>query len=330
MTLTLEELEDIQAEYMADDVAIELERMSLWTSEKAHAYFESGGVEPPDPPKASWTQGGATPTGATPWLKCVQKKPDAKFRLVVFSWTGNRGGYGSAHSLVRGACNWSQSLEAFEIYEVALPGRGTRMKDKLVTSTPAMVEQMAAALGPALAGGSAYGFVGFSFGAILAWEVAIAIGQAGAGEGPALVCAVSAEGPSWRGRASTLHTLGAKEFEDELRKKGGTDVILKDPGMTKMYLPVIKADIELEGTYAPPPKGKVTGVPVFAFAGAKPGKDKEKTTVPPDAARLWLAASADGERSRFFALDDCDWYVFLDEAGCRAVHTSIIEYFAAL
>jgi len=45
--LTLARLETIQTEAMADDVPIELARMSLWTREQAVAYFESGGVDEP-------------------------------------------------------------------------------------------------------------------------------------------------------------------------------------------------------------------------------------------------------------------------------------------
>lgn len=50
--LTLEQLQEIQEEYLADDIAIDLERMSLWTSEQAAAYFESGGEDEPAPPMA--------------------------------------------------------------------------------------------------------------------------------------------------------------------------------------------------------------------------------------------------------------------------------------
>ncbi len=47
MPLTRAELEDAQASAMADDVEIDLERMSAWTLEEATTYFESGGaVEP--------------------------------------------------------------------------------------------------------------------------------------------------------------------------------------------------------------------------------------------------------------------------------------------
>ena len=45
MPLTLEELEEIQADAMADDIEIDFDKMSLWSREKATAYFEGGGVE---------------------------------------------------------------------------------------------------------------------------------------------------------------------------------------------------------------------------------------------------------------------------------------------
>ena len=48
MTLTLAELQSIQADAMADDVEIDLPRMASWTVEEATAFFESGGLEAPD------------------------------------------------------------------------------------------------------------------------------------------------------------------------------------------------------------------------------------------------------------------------------------------
>ena len=47
MPLTLEELEDARAEAMADDIEIDLAKMSLWSRDAAVAYFESGGTEEP-------------------------------------------------------------------------------------------------------------------------------------------------------------------------------------------------------------------------------------------------------------------------------------------
>ena len=47
MSLTLQQLEAIQADAMADDIAIDVAKMSLWTEAQAREFFESGGeVEP--------------------------------------------------------------------------------------------------------------------------------------------------------------------------------------------------------------------------------------------------------------------------------------------
>jgi len=72
MALTLDELEQIQSEALADDVEIDLARMQLWAAEEARAYFESGGTvvpaAPPDakpaPPDAPHAPSG-TPTAST-------------------------------------------------------------------------------------------------------------------------------------------------------------------------------------------------------------------------------------------------------------------------
>lgn len=72
----------------------------------------------------------------------------------------------------------------------------------------------------------------------LATQVAIAIAARTAGEGPALLFAVSSEGPSFEGRAGTLHAAADAEFREALTRKGGTDFILRDEGMSKIYLPV--------------------------------------------------------------------------------------------
>ena len=48
MPLTLEELQSIQADAMADDIEIDFAKMSLWTAEQATTFFETG-KEPPPP-----------------------------------------------------------------------------------------------------------------------------------------------------------------------------------------------------------------------------------------------------------------------------------------
>eukprot|EP00966_Prymnesium_polylepis_P037363 867737-Prymnesium_polylepis.1 len=45
MLLTLSDLERIREDAMAEDVDIDLARMSAWTEEQATTYFENGGEE---------------------------------------------------------------------------------------------------------------------------------------------------------------------------------------------------------------------------------------------------------------------------------------------
>ena len=248
MPLSLSELQDIQADAMADDVVIDFERMSMWTADQASKYFESGGMEEPTAPVAAFTApftSGTKATAKTPWLASVPKESEAptKFRVVCFSWTGNRGGQGSAHNLRRVPVPWAKELgNEVALYEVAYTGRGTRMKEALFSDPTSLVAEMAKALGEALADGPVYAFVGFAFGAILAYEVARAIQAAsGATQGPKVVVSVSCEGPGWTGRAagSKKEPLGLSRcsedaFRAALTTKGGTDFILKDAGMSKM------------------------------------------------------------------------------------------------
>lgn len=111
-------------------------------------------------------------------------------------------------------------MVSLQVYEVALPGRGTRMKDPLRKSASDLAAELADALGAALEGGLPYAFVGFAFGAVLAYETARLIASKQPGEGPALLVAVSAEGPSWPGRAaSKLHSASETEFRKVLEQK---------------------------------------------------------------------------------------------------------------
>ena len=47
MPLTQAQLEDLQTEYFAEDVPIDLATMSKWTEEEARVYFDSGGAKMP-------------------------------------------------------------------------------------------------------------------------------------------------------------------------------------------------------------------------------------------------------------------------------------------
>lgn len=279
---------------------------------------------------------------AAPWVKPVAKlTPQAKIRLVLFTWTGNRGGAGSAHDFRK----WEQWLadattkDTWEVCKVEQPGRGSRVKEPNVTSA----REAAVAIADALAkGGSMPGTVlfGFSFGAVLAYETAVVLSARGI---PLLGLVVaSAEHPSWPGRTAGAGPGGAPtkdmdeaSFEDMLRRKGGTDFILREEGMKKMFLPVIRADMVLEEAYgAAPPQHPPLPCPVVAFRG------KACPQVSREDAEPWLRCSSCGEGTptRLEELATglvptpaapwlSDWYLCQGEASAEAMAKAIARDF---
>jgi len=274
----------------------------------------------------TYFKGGVSPTEKTSWLKMLGKaKPDAKARLIIFSWTGNRGGQGSAHNFAKAASPaWAELLSSFEQFEVNYPGRGMRVKDALYEDSAKYVQDIAAALEIALKGGKPFAFLGFSFGAVLAMEVARLM-QA-KDMGPICLVSASAEGPQWDGRANMgCAKLGEAAFEQMLKDKGGTDFILNDPGMKKMFVPVIAADCKLEETYTFDASRGLLQCPVLVFYGKKEGHDKMKTLIDQKAADLWLEVTACHKLSKIQALDS-DWYIFQDVASTESVAHAIADF----
>lgn len=265
---------------------------------------------------------GARATSATPWLRKLIAPPTAKKRLVHFNWTGNRGGYGSSHNLKY----WPAALGAeWEIWEVQMPGRGARMKEPLIESPEQLFDIVAAALDAALVGGKPWVALGFSFGAIIAAEVAKRAKLAP----PSLLVSVSAEAPSWGGRGKTnMRSLAPEAFEALLSEKKGTEFILQSEDMKKMYLPTIKADIVLEETYSP--SAGLVPCAVVAYVGDVPGHDHEKTLIAPADVAGWIEASAMPSESRVVVLEGSEWYALKEQEACTTIITDLAKAGAAI
>ena len=208
-----------------------------------------------------------------------------------------------------------------------LPGRGKRMVEPARGEWAPLVEDLAAALSEALKDGAPYAFVGFAFGAVLAYETALAMADSapnlpGAGDGPCLLAAVSAEAPSWKGWAApppgalligdneggvvtrtATHKLSDEDFEAALRQRGGPKAVslLDEPELKSMFLPTLRANAQLEETYTFLSGAERMGnivtaekmrtakkIPVLAFYGAQPGRDDERTKTMKADVEPWL------------------------------------------
>ena len=324
---------------------------------------------------------GSKPTGATPWLRRAEPNPDAPYRLISFGWTGNRGGQGSDYQTASQGWSWSRIAPEFEVYDVILPGRSLRIGEPARTELRPLIKELALALRDALDGGRPYAFVGFAFGAVIAYEVAMAMaygvaprgqrppgsvlaptppeGRRRRSEGPALVMAVSAEGPDWPGRPGMaavaqghgdndaaaaasasaasppppplLHALDDAAFERVLRERGGTEAaILDEEELRSLFLPVVRADIQLEETYVTScdrERERLLHAPIVAVLGERPGRDRERTALSGDDARRWMTATRASRTSKVVALAEHDWFMLEDEAGARAVLALVEAFF---
>lgn len=279
---------------------------------------------------------------AAPWLSSVGKAPaTARVRLVAFNWTGNRGGAGSAHNFMKWPAWLAEGCApgTWEVCQVNYPGRGARMKEPNVLDAQAMAASVSEALGKA--GKMPTVFFGFSFGAVLAYEVAALC--AARGEPPLGLVVASAEHPAWPGRSTgagpnggATKDLDDAAFERVLREKGGTDVILSNPDMKRMYVPVIRADMVMEEAYgAAPPQHEPLGCPVLAFRGEScPQVSREDTD-----AWLWLTDCwGEGlptwveELSSGLSPTDSapwlsDWYLCQGEGSAKAMAHRVAEVF---
>jgi len=280
---------------------------------------------------------------AAPWLKPVFKAPPkARLRLVMFTWTGNRGGAGSAHDF-RTWDKWVSEdcpEHTWEVCKVEYPGRGTRVKDPSAKEAREVAQAVVAALDKAgpLAGTVLFGF---SFGAVLAYETAVLLSERGAP--PRGLVVASAEHPGWTDRSKGAGPAGAAtkdmdeaDFVAMLHQKGGTEFILQDENMKKMFLPVIRADMALEEQYgsASPAHPPLT-CPIVAYRG------KDCLQVTRDAAEPWLKrTSEDGGISRIEELATglsptaqapwlSDWYLCQGEASAQAMAKAIAKDFGS-
>lgn len=273
-------------------------------------------------------------TSSSAWLARQEPcKASAPYRLIHFGWGGNRGGKGAEYSTAM----WPRLLDhQFEVYNVVLPGRGTRMDEATRTDAQELVVEIAAVLEDALEGGKPYAFFGFAFGAVLAYEVALLLEQSQ----PELICTVSAEGPAWEGRreppGGRLGELDERAFEAALREKRGSTEILDDPELKRLFLPTVRGDILLEESYEYMDDRigtESSRIPVIAVYAKKCADDWEATLVSREAAWYWMEATqvASPPKSRVVELKAYDWYLLEgpDLSGAKAVLGEVLGFFRA-
>jgi medium-chain acyl-[acyl-carrier-protein] hydrolase len=173
---------------------------------------------------------------------------------------------------------WAHELPSeVEVCAVQLPGREDRGNDSPFRRLPAAVQHLSASLDPFQ---EPFAFFGHSMGALLAFETARALRSAG-GRLPLHLFCSACHAPEDVRTREPAYGLPHEKFMEHIRKLGGVpEPILREPDMMRLFIPILRADLELHQTYEYRQQLPFR-FPITTFAGVR------DTEVPPRALDAW-------------------------------------------
>jgi surfactin synthase thioesterase subunit len=162
---------------------------------------------------------------------------------------------------------WAMALPPdIELMAVQLPGRESRLLEAPFDA----VSDMVRAIQPVIAAVSdlPYAFFGHSMGALVAFELTLAL-EASDAQPPTHLFVSARRCPDEPDHEPPVHELPDDEFLDELQRRYGAvpDAVRQEPELLALLLPTLRADIRAIERYAPSSTRKVR-CPVHVYGGA--------------------------------------------------------------
>jgi medium-chain acyl-[acyl-carrier-protein] hydrolase len=193
----------------------------------------------------------------TPWLAGTADKPQAALTLVCFGAAGSGGSQFIA---------WNRQLPPWlRAVAVQLPGREGRHREAPVKDCGLLAAELARAIGAQDFGH--FAFFGHSFGALLAYETARALRRQGRAQ-PCHLCVAGRDAPHLPHGYPKTYALPEPQFIEVLRSYGGFDErILGEPELLRFFLPVLRADLEVNTEYVHLREAPLA-MPITAMRGA--------------------------------------------------------------
>ncbi|CCD97018.1 Linear gramicidin dehydrogenase lgrE [Bradyrhizobium sp. ORS 375] len=193
--------------------------------------------------------------GSRAW---IGGEPETTRRLRVFALPfagGNAASFGE----------WSPKLPGRIAFSpVHLPGRERRIMEPAIDDAATLISQLVPAITPWL--DRPYALFGHSMGAMLAYELAVALGERGL-RGPELLIVSGHGAPNLPRRFPVISHLADREFLAAVMELGGLpSALLEEPELLALVLPSLRADFRLCETYewhARPP----LACPILAIGG---------------------------------------------------------------
>jgi medium-chain acyl-[acyl-carrier-protein] hydrolase len=187
---------------------------------------------------------------------------------------------------------WPDGLPfGVEVCAVQLPGREKRIMEPPYTRLAPLVQKLALVLIPYL--DRPFTFFGHSMGALISFELVRQLRRQ-YGLGPAHLFVAGHRAPQIPNPGLPIYQLPEADFIARLRCFGGLpEVVLQDAELKDVFVPLLRADIELCETYV-----YVTGAPfdcpISAFGGL------EDSTVNRDNLAAWRAQTLGSFSLRMF------------------------------
>jgi medium-chain acyl-[acyl-carrier-protein] hydrolase len=193
-----------------------------------------------------------------------QAVPCGAFRIFCFPYAG---GTAAAYGA------WQDEFpDWIEICAIEPPGRRHRMREEPFRRLPDLAEAVIAVLADEM--NRPFAFFGHSLGALVAFEVARRLSRDN-GPSPAILFLSSAAAPQLRRDKRPVWNLPAPELIADLAAYGGLPSdLLGDPALFEVFLPILRADLEVFGTYSCEDRTRLD-VPVCLYGG-----EQDETVTP--------------------------------------------------
>lgn len=139
--------------------------------------------------------------------------------------------------------------EVFDIIALDYPGHGTKFGMPFIETMDALIEEVYTEVSDQLSKDESYCLMGYSMGAVVAYEIACRLRAAGYRTVRKMFL-FSMQAPRKIPKEEWLHTLSKEDFLNEMKTMGGIDEdLLTDPLMLRVFLPMIRTDFQIFELY---------------------------------------------------------------------------------
>jgi len=213
------------------------------------------------------------------WFRSFNPNPTSTFRLFCFPYAG------SGPVVFR---DWHLGLSGeIEVWSILLPGRESRIRETPFSNLRPLIETLVCEFKAFL--DQPFAFFGHSLGALIAFELTLQLRRQSLSL-PAQLFLSGRPASGFPDNRPHIHALNDDAFTEAIQQRynGIPEVILQEPELLALFLPILRADISILETYEYTPEIPLD-VPISVFGGQQD----------PAASRQQLEAWQDFTTDRF-------------------------------